>query len=259
MKNTRLPFAFVLLIATSMQSQATGYFKDNFSWGYDSGIWTARNGSNGSPFGCAFNPGMVSPSAEGITLLLDNGACSELQTTDSYSYGRIQGALKTGNTAGTVSSIFTYTSWWDQPGRAWQEIDIEFLPTRGNVVHTNVIYQAVNGAYHSWEADIGLGQFGLNVQENVLTIGFQWTADKIEWYVYDENGTEQIIRTLHKDNNDGYISADEIPAHAWPTDDARIMINQWHGDNSSSGLYFPGQYYQQASWAYYDFIEYIPL
>lgn len=240
-------------------ASAQSYFKDNFNWGYNSGLWEARNGDNGSPFGCTFVPDQISPSSHGITLAVSSGSCSELRTRQNYGYGRIQGALRTGDTHGTVSSIFTYTSWWDTPGRAWQEIDIEFLPSLGNVVHTNVIYQPQGGAYQSWEQDIDMGQYGLNVKENVLTIGFEWHSWKIEWYAYDQRGNHHTIRTLYRDNGDGYVAANELPQYAWPKDPAKIMINHWHGDNSESGLYFPGWYDQRSAWAYYDYIEYAPF
>ena len=252
--------AVALSMATlACSSTATAnYFKDDFSWGFDSSIWDARSGSNGSPFGCTFDPAMINPSSHGITLSVANGSCSELQSKKFYGYGQIQGSLKTGNTVGTVSSIFTYTSWWDVPGRAWQEIDIEFLPSLGNVVHTNVIYQPQNGTYQSWELDIDLTQFGLNIQQDLVTIGFDWGANQIQWYVWDPAGTKRILRTVYKDNGDGHIANNEIPAYAWPVDTTKIMINHWHGDNSQSGLYFPGQYSQQSAWAYYDYIEYAP-
>ncbi|OFC70008.1 family 16 glycosylhydrolase [Alteromonas confluentis] len=242
----------------SIEATAAGYFKDDFSWGFNSTIWQPRNGSNGTPFGCTFNEGAISPSSHGITLSVSDGTCSELQSKAFYGYGKVQGSLKTGNTAGTVSSIFTYTSWWDSPGRAWQEIDIEFLPSLGNVVHTNVIYQPQGGQYQSWEQDVPLGQYGLNIQNDLLTIGFDWSETQIRWYVYDSSGNEQTVRVVYKDNGDGYIASDEIPAYAWPVDNTKIMINHWHGDNSAEAFYFPGQYYHQTAWAYYDFLEYIP-
>ncbi len=260
---SRITYSKLILfyIAATLSAGAAaqgGYFKDNFSWGFNSGLWQARSGNNGSPFGCTFTPNQISTSSQGITLLVAPGACSELRTHQTYGYGRIQGALNTSGTAGTVASIFTYTSWWDVSGRAWQEIDIEFLPSRGNVVHTNVIYQPQGGNYQSWEQDIGLGQYGLDVRQNVLTIGFDWQSWKIDWYVYDQSGNYQVIRTMYKDNGDGNIAFNEIPQYAWPQDPARIMINHWHGDNSSQAQNFPGWYNQNDAWAYYDYIEYQP-
>ncbi len=243
------------LVATHANAN---YFKDNFSWGFDSSVWTARTGSNGTPFGCAFKTDLLNPSEHGLTLSLAQGSCSELQSNHFYGYGKVQGRLKSGNVAGTVSSIFTYTSWWDSPGRAWQEIDIELLPSLGNVVHTNVIYQPQGGQYQSWEKDIDLSQYGLDYRENLLTIGFDWSSNAIRWYLFDANGHEQTIRTVYKENGDGHLAENEIPAYAWPIDNSKIMINHWHGDNSVEANYFPGQYYGASSWVYYDFIEYIP-
>ncbi|OGO79560.1 MAG: beta-glucanase [Chromatiales bacterium RIFOXYA1_FULL_46_5] len=256
-QSTAVVLSVMLLMALTTEASGS-YFKDDLSWGFNPALWQARAGHNGSPFGCTFTPAMITPASHGITLALNAGQCAELQSKNFYGYGKVQGALKTGSTRGTVSSIFTYTSWWDTPGRAWQEIDIEFLPSLGNVVHTNVIYQAVNGPYQSWEQDIDLTQYGLNIQQNLLSIGFDWSASQIRWYVYDAQGQEQTIRTLYKDNGDGHLAANEIPAQAWPVDLTRIMLNHWHGDNSEQGYYFPGQYDQQSGWAYYDFIEYIP-
>ncbi|NOU50574.1 family 16 glycosylhydrolase [Pseudoalteromonas sp. JBTF-M23] len=258
MKKLTTFIAIASLSLVNHNVSAAGYFKDDFSWGSNPALWNMRSGDNGTPFGCKFNPGMISPSSHGITLSVSNGSCAELQSKNTYRYGIVQGALRTGNTPGTVSSIFTYTSWWDKPGRAWQEIDIEFLPSLGNVVHTNVIYQPAGGQYQSWEQDIDLGGYGLNVKENLLTVGFDWTQSQIRWFVYDTQGNQQTIRVVHRDNGDGFLASNEIPVWAWPIDDTKIMINHWHGDNSADALYFPGQYYNDSAWAYYDFIEYIP-
>jgi endo-1,3-1,4-beta-glycanase ExoK len=255
--NIGILFTCVTLCFTSVAS-AQGYFKDDFSWGYNSGIWQERSGSNGSPFGCDFTPGIINPSSAGITLPLWSGQCSELRTTQNYGFGRVQGSLRTGSARGTVASIFTYTSWWDAPGRAWQEIDIEFLPSLGNVVHTNVIYQPQNGTYESWEQDIDLGQYGLNIYDGLVNIGFDWSSWRIQWFVYDASGAYRAIRTVYKDNGDGHIAANEIPQYAWPQDPAKIMLNHWHGDNSANAMYFPGQYDHADNWAYYDYLEYSP-
>ena len=173
-QSTAVVLSVMLLMALTTEASGS-YFKDDLSWGFNPALWQARAGHNGSPFGCTFTPAMITPASHGITLALNAGQCAELQSKNFYGYGKVQGALKTGSTRGTVSSIFTYTSWWDTPGRAWQEIDIEFLPSLGNVVHTNVIYQAVNGPYQSWEQDIDLTQYGLNIQQNLLSIGFDWS------------------------------------------------------------------------------------
>lgn len=257
-RNIARAMALVTTLLIASPGWAQGYFKDDFSWGFDSGIWNARSGNNGSPFGCDFMPSMINPSSHGITLNVSAGQCAELRTQDLVSYGQVEGSLKTGNAPGTVSSIFTYTSWYDVPGRAWQEIDIEFLPSLGNVVHTNLIYQPQGGTYESWEQDIDLGQYGLNIQQDLVRIGFDWKSGRIDWYVYDAWGNRQTIRTVYKDNGDGYIAGNEIPQYAWPSDPTRIMINHWHGDNSQQALYFPGEYFWENTWAYYDYLEYSP-
>lgn len=251
-------FLLLCLSLTTVFAHAQGAFTDHFTGGYDTNIWNVRSGANGSPFGCTFSPSMITPNVAGITLNVSPGQCSELQSRAFYSYGRVEGSLRTGNTPGTVSSIFTYTSWWDAPGRAWQEIDIEFLPTLGNVVHTNVIYQPQNGQYQSWELDIGLSQYGVDIKNDVVRIGFEWSDTQIQWYLYDAWGNHHVIRTVYK-NTSGQSSLNQIPAYAWPTDPTRLMINHWHGDNSQEGLYFPGQYNNQTAWAYYDYLSFNPL
>jgi beta-glucanase (GH16 family) len=257
-RSIALTTAGIALLASTHASAQSGYFKDDFSWGFNSSIWQARSGSNGTPFGCTFDPSMINPSSHGITLSVTPGQCAELRTNQNLGYGKVEGSLKTGNAPGTVASIFTYTSWYDTPGRPWQEIDIEFLPSLGNVVHTNVIYQPQGGTYESWEQDIDLGQYGLNITQDLVTIGFDWSSWKIEWYVYDAWGNQQVIRTLYKDNGDGYVANNEIPQYAWPQDPTRIMLNHWHGDNSASGMYFPQEYFWENTWAYYDYLEYVP-
>ena len=43
----------------SIEATAADYFKDDFSWGFNSAIWQPRNGANGTPFGCTFNEGAI--------------------------------------------------------------------------------------------------------------------------------------------------------------------------------------------------------
>jgi beta-glucanase (GH16 family) len=255
LKGSSLAILSTLILLPTLSSAASN-FRDDFNGGYRSDIWSARWGSNGTPFGCEFAGNKIAKNSYGITLQADANKCAELQSKGYYHYGTFQGSLITGSTPGTVSSIFTYTSQWDAAGRPWQEIDIEFLPSRGNVVHTNVIYKPVNGSYQSWEQDVDLGQFGLNIEQNLVTIGFDWSSWKIEWFVYDHRGNYQVVRKVYKDNGDGYVAPNEIPGYAWPKDPSKLMINHWNGDNSNDALYFPGYHNGAGSWAYYDYLEY---
>ncbi|MDN3637880.1 hypothetical protein QWY82_03565 [Simiduia curdlanivorans] len=88
---TRLNIIACLLLTLgyAAASQAAGYFKDNFTWGFNRHIWQARSGSNGTPFGCTFTPSQITPSSHGITLRVSSSQCAELQTKAFYSYGRV--------------------------------------------------------------------------------------------------------------------------------------------------------------------------
>ncbi|MBK9394930.1 MAG: hypothetical protein RJA63_1695 [Pseudomonadota bacterium] len=234
-------------------------FWDGFDSNYYNGsLWTASSGKNGDPFGCTFYPDMVSAATGGqLALKLHNGACAELKSKSKYQYGTVQTRLRLSNIPGTVASLFTYDSWHITPGNPWTEIDIEILPSFGNVLNTNVIYQASTSAqYRSWEKRIDLGQHGINPMNSAIQVGFDWTADKISWFIYNSANKKVYVRTVSKSSNS---NCDCIPAEYWPSRPAPIFANYWHGNNYNynSVNYFPKNYSGAAGQATYDFIQFI--
>lgn len=242
----------VCALAASVAHAGLGYFRDDFRYGFNGSLWAARNGRNGSPFGCAFYDTMFDKGSNWkLDLKLWNGACAELQSKGYYGNGTFQGRWMMSNVPGTVSSLFTYTSWWDAPGRPWQEIDIEYLPSNGNVMHTNVIYQACSTCpYYSWERDIYLGSYGVNFTTGYVAAGFEWKPNTIKWFVWNAAGKKTYLRTVTR--------GVDIPWDKWPVSETRVMINYWHGDNSSQALYFPKRYTWGSGVASYDWVEYYP-
>ncbi|QXT37372.1 family 16 glycosylhydrolase [Sphingomonas sanguinis] len=234
-------------------------FWDGFdSNSYNPNLWIAESGRNGDPFGCTFQPGMIVNGQGGnVALTLQNGSCSELKSKALYQYGTVQARLQLSNIPGTVASLFTYNSWYDSPGKPWTEIDIEYLPSYGNTLHTNVIFQASQtGTYRQWEKYVSLDGYGINPMNGPVTAGFDWTASKIAWYVINGSGNKVYIRTITKSDQ---TNCDCIPASAWPSNPARIFANYWHGNNANSDSvnYFPKRYSGASGRAVYDWIQFI--
>ncbi len=225
---------------------------------FNPALWAATNGTNGPPFGCPFFSTMVTPGTEGtLALTLHNGACSQIETYSQYLYGTLQTQLQYSNIPGTVASLFTYDSWYANPGNPWTEIDIEFLPSYPDTLHTNIIYQSgPGGAYQQWEKYISLAPYNIDPTRAPVQVGFDWSATQISWFVFDSNGDKHYLRTV---TNSTATNCDCIPAYAWPSRPANIFANYWEGDNGNydSVNYFPLTYDYGSGSAVYNFIQYI--
>lgn len=259
---TRFSLVFLALGLASQlaaHAQSTTSFFDGFNNNYfNTSIWQASSGKNGEPFGCTFYTSMVKDGTGGnLDLTLDNGGCSQIETYSQYKYGTVQGRLVYSNVPGTVASLFTYDSYYIESGHPWTEIDIEFLPSKGDVLHTNVIYQSsASGTNQQWEKYISLTPYNINPTTAAVQVGFDWSATKISWFIFDSKGNKQYIRTI---TNSSATNCDCIPAYAWPDNGANIYANYWEGDNSNSNSvnYFPLKYSGGSGTAAYDFIQYI--
>ncbi len=245
-------------LATSISAHAQSFWDGFDNNTFNTSIWEASSGKNGEPFGCTFYPSMVTNGTGGqLALTLHNGACSQIETYAQYLWGTIQTRLQYSNVPGTVASLFTYNSWYAHPGDPWTEIDIEFLPSKPDMLHTNVIYQSgPSGTYQQWEKYINLAPYNVNPTNAPLQVGFDWSPTKVSWYVFDANGNKQYVRTI---TNSTATNCDCIPQYAWPSQAANIFANYWHGDNSNynSVNYFPFTYNGGSGSASYDFIQYI--
>ncbi len=255
-----LPKALLALgLFTPVVAHAQASFFDGFDTNtFNPSIWEASSGTNGDPFGCTFYPAMVTNGTGGnLALTLHNGACSQIETYAQYLYGTLQTRLVYSNVPGTVASLFTYNSFYNNPSDPWTEIDIEFLPSKGDVLHTNIIYQATStAANQQWEKYIDLTPYNINPVNAAVQVGFDWSATAVSWFIYDSNGNKQYLRTV---TNSNATNCDCVPSYAWPDQPANIYANYWHGDNnnSSSVDYFPLLYNYGSGTASYDFVQYI--
>ena len=255
-----LAVAGIAVLASPVaQAQSTQSFWDGFDNNtFNTSLWAASSGTNGPPFGCPFYPSMVTRGTGGtLALTLHNGACSQIKSFAQYKYGTLQTQLRYSNVPGTVASLFTYDSWYAESSHPWQEIDIEFLPSKPDTLHTNVIYQSgPGGNYQQWEKYIDLAPYNVNPTNAPLQVGFDWSATKVSWFIFDSAGKKHYVRTI---TNSNATNCDCIPAYAWPNNGANIFANYWEGDNGNydSVNYFPLTYNYDAGSAVYNFIQYI--
>ena len=249
-----------LAASTLSNAQALGgSFWDGFDTNtFNPSIWEVSNYKNGDPFGCAFEPSMVKSGTGGhLNLTLNSGNCSQIETYAQYLNGTLQTQLQYSNVPGTVASLFTYNSYYTHPGDPWQEIDIEFLPSKPDMLHTNVIFQAsATSANVQYEKYVSLSSYNINPVNGPVQVGFDWSPTQISWFIYDSAGTKHYIRTIINSTATG---CDCIPQSHWPTQAANIYANYWEGDNSNydSVTYFPLTYSGASGTASYNFVQYI--
>lgn len=247
-----------------------GSFYDDFSyWGFNEALWERINNFNGSPFGCTFNSNNAFPDAWAqssgkLNLRLDTSGtrCAEMKTRLRLAQPRstIGGSFNLDNVRGTLASIFTFKR-WDTGGGAWQEIDIEYLPSwpgAGNQprLHVAVIYQASpTSDKYMYEGYINVGT-GFLSSGNFTPALFNWDTNSVQWK-YGNNVIFTMYRgtppaetfsyqegsyRVHVYQNNTYGGTLNVNTAHFPNDPTYIFLNYWRGDNSAGISQFMGTY-----------------
>lgn len=193
-------------VCASSDTKSFDFTNDDSSfWGHSDG-WT-----NGGQFLVGWRNDHINFNSGVMELLLDNTACTagcsgasyaagEYRSLNFYKYGRFQARLKASSESGTVTSLFTYTGSSD--GNPHDEIDIEILG--GDITNLHVNYWT-NGVQHPKTIALGF-----DASTAFHEYAFEWTSDKIKWYV---DGT--LVHTESGSNG-------TLPSHA-----GKIMMNYW--------------------------------
>jgi len=157
---------------------------------------------------------------------------SNINTRESFLYGRFECLMKPAYGSGIVNSFFLFD---DTIGfqKKWSEVDFEFLGRHTNSVDTNLI-QTVNG----------ITDKNVNVRHTVLNrrssdawwkLTLEWIPDKITWKVNDI-----VIRTSQ-------IKLSQR---------MKLMMNIWQGGSNWAGDFDKGLLPQIASYEYVEYFEY---
>ena len=164
--------------------------------------------------------------ADGLSLQLERvpgqtGAFrgGEIQTRETYGYGRYEVLMRPAKASGTVSSFFTYTGpYYENPH---DEVDIEFLGQDTAKVYLNYFRNGQVGDHVTLELPF-------DASEALHLYAFEWRPDSITWFV------------------------DGVPVHQTKPDDTNIpqtpggifvnlwsgkpKLHSWHGRPNFNGL-----------------------
>lgn len=177
--------------------------------GGESSVFEKSHGwSNGDPFNVTWKKQNVTFNDGNMQLVIDKDpaatkipyAGGEYRSLDFYGYGRYEVSMKAIKNDGVVSSFFTYTGPSDS--NPWDEIDVEILGKDTTQVQFNYYTDGRGG--HEY-----MHELGFDASEDFHTYAFEWTADKIVWYV---DGVE--VHTAEK---------------KLPVTPGKIMMNAWCG------------------------------
>lgn len=181
-----------VLTTLSIPAAAQNLFFDDFNGGAGSNPsstnWVERSGSNGSFFGCTFDPARSSRSGTGNLLLtIVSGRCGEVKSARTLSHGKYFVTMTPSRIGGTNSSFFLYRGTTGGASNHY-EIDIEFL-NGGRTLHTNYFIAGSdnNGG--------NVRQFTVN--QGLQRVGFQWSPTSIRWFSFDLMGRETNLRTVN--------------------------------------------------------------
>ncbi len=212
-----LAFIFTALVWTTCASARTEniHFFAKFP-NFDLSQWYVSHGwANGEHQSCEWRSDAVRATDEkNIRLILsDNGGkeraigCGEIQSKKRFGFGRYEARMRTAAGPGLNSAFFTYTG----PPHGvdeHDEIDFEFLGKDPHKVELN---------YHTNGESQGpiIIDLGFDATQDFHDYAFEWTPDKIRWYV------------------DGKFVA-ETPKNAKiPRNAGKILFSLWSGAKSS--------------------------
>jgi beta-glucanase (GH16 family) len=139
--------------------------------GWDNGAWVEndlrREALRITPEGLTIS---LAPNPPGAGKPYSSG---ELQSQETYRYGYFEARMRLPRGEGLVVGLFTFVR--PEGNSTWEEIDIEFLGRRTDVMEATY---HVHG--RSVKETIALG---FDASEDFHSYGFEWTADAIRWYV----------------------------------------------------------------------------
>ena len=103
-------------------------------------------------------------------------SAGELQSRDSFEYGRFEVRMRAARGSGVISSFFHY-----RPS-PWQEIDIEFLGRRPNAVQAN-LYDSPTAQPVEIAPFPQLHDLAFDAAAEFHVYAIEWEPTEIRWYV----------------------------------------------------------------------------
>ncbi len=164
------------------------------------GFHLSNGYKNGDPFDCYWKKESSLIENGNLSLVLskegDKYYSGEIRSRNTYSHGYFSVSMKGVKHNGVISSFFAYI------GQPWDEIDIEFLGDKENVVQFNY--------YHN----------GVGKHEFLYELGFDWSLDFHEYAFYWDE--KEIVWFV--DGTPVHYTQAEIPQASM-----KIYANLWNG------------------------------
>lgn len=174
--------------------------------GWSNGDWTANH----------WREEQIQIAPHGIDIVLDAATdgdkaytSGELQSRETFRYGYFETRMRVPRGSGLVTGFFTYTR--DGHERTWEEIDVEIL---GRDTRSIQLTYFRRGRDH-----IVTRPLGFDAASDFHNYGFEWTPDKLRWYV------------------DGTLVHEELGASApLPRAAQRLYLHLWNTETLTDWL-----------------------
>lgn len=202
--------------------------------------WIVSHGwSNGEHQSCEWRKNAVDMTDFVLTMTLsDKGGelrdigCGEIQSKERFGYGRYEARMKTAVGSGLNTAFFTYIG----PGvkePEHDEIDFEFLGAHPGTVD---VTHWTNGKVHEAKRV----ELGFDPSQEFHDYAFEWSKDKIIWYVDGEK--------VHESAAD----------HEIPRNEQKIYFSLWSGGKSVNDWLGPFRYKGPVS-AEVEWVKFTPM
>jgi endo-1,3-1,4-beta-glycanase ExoK len=230
-------YGFLLFIAySSLASYGAIYAKAEDGAGFvetfahlNRDRWLVSNGwANGDYQSCEWRADAAVASANDLRFTLsDRGGkvrplgCPEIRTKALLGYGLYEARIRSASGSGLVTAFFTYIG-PPTGSPEHDEIDFEFL---GKDPHTVNINQFTNGKPYDGKAI----QLGFDASQTFHNYGFEWTSDKIRWYV------------------DGRLVSEAAGDNKIPRNPGHLHLMLWSGSKAQDAWMGPFSYTNPSS------------
>lgn len=205
-------------------------------------VFNASNHSNGDPssfYGADWVPENIMARDGGAFLevkrQLRSGlpyTAAEMQSGETYGYGRYEAVMQPARGSGIVSAFFIYTGPWF--GKPHDEIDIEFVGSDTTKVHFNYFRNGQRVKPASFDLP-----FDAAARPHLYA--FDWRPDGITWYVDGEP-----------------VYATETGDTQIPVNGGKVMLSAWTGKQSMEAWHGP-PLFRDGSGAHFNCVSFTPL
>lgn len=142
---------------------------------------------------------------------------AEIDTKESFTYGRFEARMKMAYAPGCISSMFLYyDNSWKGGGEPWNEIDIEIIGKSSQSFQSNII----TGSNEHKVTSENIHPLGFATNNDYHTYVIEWTPEYVLWTVDGIQIRKTDLQTDTKQQVKALVEAQSLRFNLWSSKSA---------------------------------------